>query len=105
MNFCKAGSLLWSLHIAKKFIFRRRSSISLRTTVSGFVLAAELMVNESPIPPATRLSIVVGPLPSCTIFSVRPAAWQAETEGGKSADSVVMKLELKPTVPRSGSSG
>jgi len=77
MNFCKAGTRLSSLQMAESSAVPRRSSTSLNTTLSGFVLAADVMVNESPIPPATRLSIVVGLFTSCTMFNVSPAAWQA----------------------------
>ena len=77
MNFCKAGTLLSALQIVASSLVSRRSSTSRNTTLSGFVLAADVMVNESPIPPATRLNIVVGLFTSCTMFNVRPAAWQA----------------------------
>jgi hypothetical protein len=80
MNLCKAGSLLSFLQMADKSIVSRRSSTSLKTTLSGFLLSADLKVKVSPISPATKLSIVVGLFPSCTIFKVRPAAWQAESK-------------------------
>src|SRR5262245_61677745 len=76
MNFCRAGTLLSPLQMAESSAVSRKSSTFLSTTLSGFVFAAEVMVNETPIPPATRLSIVVGLFTSCTMFNVRPAAYQ-----------------------------
>jgi len=72
-NFCKAGALLSFLQTAENWGLTRRSPTSLKTTPLGFVLSADSMTKESPIPPATRLSIVVGLLTSCTIFNVNPA--------------------------------
>ncbi len=76
MNFCKGGALLSFLQMAESAVVTRRSPTSLKTTPLGFVLSADLMTKESPIPPATKLSIVVGLLTSCTIFNVTPAVWQ-----------------------------
>src|SRR5262245_2003848 len=72
--FRKAGTLLSSLQMADNSTVSRRSSTSFNTTLSGFLLSADLMVKLSPIPPATKLSIVVSLFPSCTMFSVRPEA-------------------------------
>src|SRR5712691_1771351 len=57
MNFCNAGALLSFLQMAESAVVTRRSSMSLKTTPLGFVLFADLMTKESPIPPATKLSI------------------------------------------------
>ena len=76
MNFCKAGALLSFLQMAESAVVTRRSPTSLKTTPLGFVLSADLMTEENPIPPATKLSTVVGLLTSCTIFNVTPSVWQ-----------------------------
>jgi hypothetical protein len=55
MNFCKAGALLSFLQMAKSWAVTRRSPTSFKTTPLGFVLSADWMTKESPIPPATRL--------------------------------------------------
>ena len=68
MNFCKAGTLLSALQMVERSLVSRRSSTSRNTTLSGFVRPADVMVKESPIPPATRLNIVVGLFASCTML-------------------------------------
>src|SRR5262249_14466769 len=71
MNFCRAGTLLSPLQMAESSAVTPRSSTFLSTTLSGFIFSADAMVNETPIPPATRLSIVVGLVTSCTMFLTR----------------------------------
>src|SRR5215813_14128428 len=60
MNFWRAGIFLSPLQMADSSAVTRRSSAFLSTTLSGFVFSADVIVNVTPMPSATRLSIVVG---------------------------------------------